>query len=181
MGSPVPAASLILLADADADNRDLVSQILHLENFETAQASDGPDLIESATRLLPQLILTELRLRRIDGFEAARRLKADPRTAAIPIVALTGYTPPNFEEQARTAGIEQVLLKPIVPDSLVAAVQRVLAASRATRAEHAALSADARELREQAAVKRAETEAQLRRAARLAKRAREVIDREPGT
>ncbi len=179
MGSPVPAASLILLADADADNRDLLSEILRLENFRIAEASDGPNLVESAARLQPQLILTELRLRRLDGFEAARRLKADPATAGIPIVALTGYTPQNLEEKAREAGIEQVLLKPIAPENLLAAVRRVLAASQALRAEHQTLSAEARELREQTAAKRAEVEAVAADARRLLEESRRIVDPKP--
>ncbi len=181
MGLAVPTAPLILLADADQDNRDLVSQILRLQNFDTVEAFDGPGLIESATRLHPHLILTELRLHQIDGFEAASRLKADPSTGAIPIVALTGYTPANLEEKARQAGIEQVVLKPVAPDALIAVVQRVLATSQALREEHRALAAAARQLQERARETCARTEALNEDARRLLERSRLILDRKPRT
>ncbi len=180
MGSTVPVPSLILLADADADNRELLSEVLRLENFRTAETADGPGLVESATRLLPQLILTELRLRRLDGFAAARRLKADPSTAGIPIVALTGYTPRDLDEKARDAGIAQVLVKPIAPDHLVATLRSVLAAAQALRAERQSLSAEASILRERARDTCAEARAAAEDAQRLIERARQILDRKPG-
>ena len=76
--------------------------------------------------LLPDIVLMDLALPRMDGWEATRRLKADPKTKHIPIVALTGHALAGHAEGAREAGCDAFVTKPCLPDVLVAEIKRVL-------------------------------------------------------
>ena len=122
-----PAASpLVLLVEDYDDAREMYADYLRFAGYRVAEARDGEEALERAFELLPDLILMDLALPRLDGWEATRRLKRDPRTRAIPIVALTGHALQGHAEGARQAGCDAFVTKPCLPDDLVAEIHRVL-------------------------------------------------------
>ena len=96
-----------------------------------AEAANGFEALEQATRLLPDLIVMDLSLPGLDGWEATRRLKADERTRHIPVLALTSHALEGFSEGARAAGCDGFVTKPCLPEELVAEIRRLLAAGGA--------------------------------------------------
>jgi two-component system cell cycle response regulator DivK len=119
--------SLVLVVEDYQDAREMYSAYLQFSGFEVAEATDGVEAIEKALELLPDIILMDLALPRMDGWEATRRLKTDERTRHIPIVALTGHALAGHAEGARQAGCDAFVTKPCLPDALVSEIQRMLA------------------------------------------------------
>jgi CheY-like chemotaxis protein len=115
----------ILVVEDVEYNRDLLVQLLE-EDFEILTASDGAAGIEAAVRDRPDLILMDLSLPGVDGWEATRRLKARPETEAIPVVALTAHAMQGDEDKARACGCDDYLTKPIDEDQLFATLERFL-------------------------------------------------------
>ena len=115
----------ILLIEDVEDNRDLVVQILESE-YTVVEARDGQEGLEKARAEQPHLIILDLALPKMDGWEAARRLKADPALKAIPIIALTAFAMEGDEARALEAGCNAYVAKPILPKDLRAHVRRVL-------------------------------------------------------
>jgi CheY-like chemotaxis protein len=101
---------------------------LSFSGYRVAEATNGIEAIEKALELRPDIILMDLALPRMDGWEATRRLKLDDRTKEIPIVALTGHALAGHAEGARLAGCDAFVTKPCLPDALVAEIQRMLSA-----------------------------------------------------
>ncbi len=120
-------AARILVAEDDADNRRIVVKVLTVEGHETLEAADGRTTVELARRERPDLILMDLAMPGMDGWEAARRLKADPETADIPIIALTAFAMRGDEERAREAGCDAYLSKPCRPQTIRDVVRQFLA------------------------------------------------------
>ena len=89
--------------------------------------------IEKARELLPDIVLMDLALPRMDGWEATRRLKSDEHTRHIPIVALTGHALAGHAEGARQAGCDAFVTKPCLPDALVVEIKRLLEIARGAR------------------------------------------------
>jgi two-component system, cell cycle response regulator DivK len=104
----------------------MYAAFLAFSGFEVAEATNGVEAIDKAVALLPDIILMDLALPRMDGWEATRRLKMDERTKHIPIVALTGHALAGYAEGARQAGCDSFVTKPCLPDALVAEIQRML-------------------------------------------------------
>ncbi len=126
-----PAAGpLVLVVDDYEDAREMYAEFLQYSGFRVAEARTGVEAMEKAFELLPDLILMDLSLPVMDGWEATRRLKADSRTKAIPVVALTGHALAGHSEVARKAGCDAFVTKPCLPDALVLEVKRVLEQSR---------------------------------------------------
>ena len=98
-----------------------------------AEASNGVEAVEKAIELSPNIILMDLSMPGMDGWEATRRLKADPRTQSIPIIALSGHALTGFQQSAQQAGCDAFVTKPCLPDALVAEVERLLASPNARR------------------------------------------------
>jgi CheY-like chemotaxis protein len=118
----------VLVVDDFDDNRQMYAEFLALSGFRTAEAIDGADAIAKARDLLPDIIVMDLTLPVIDGWEATRRLKSDPRTRHIPIIALTGHALEGQSEGgAREAGCDGFLTKPCLPEQLLDAVTVMLA------------------------------------------------------
>ena len=105
--------SKILLIEDNELNRDMLSRRLQKRGFEVVAAVDGESGIAMATGELPALILMDVSLPGIDGWEATRRLKAAPETRDIPIVALTAYAAPGDREKALAAGCDDFDTKPV--------------------------------------------------------------------
>ena len=115
----------ILIVEDVEYNRDLLVQLLE-EEYEVVTAADGAAGIEAAARERPDLILMDLSLPGVDGWEATRRLKAEPETEAIPVIALTAHAMQGDEERARACGCDDYLTKPIDEDQLFAKLARLI-------------------------------------------------------
>ena len=124
---------LVLVVEDYQDAREMYAAYLQFSGYRVAEATNGVEAIEKSLELMPDIILMDLALPRMDGWEATRRLKAEPRTAHIPVVALTGHALAGHAEGARQAGCEAFVTKPCLPDALVAEITRVLN-GRANRA-----------------------------------------------
>ena len=117
---------LILVVDDYQDAREMYAEYLQFSGFRVAEARNGNEAVEQAFALKPDLILMDLSLPGMDGWEATRRLKADERTSQIPIVALTGHALAGASEGAKKAGCDSFVTKPCLPDDLVVEVRRML-------------------------------------------------------
>jgi two-component system, cell cycle response regulator DivK len=119
------AIKKILIVEDVELNRDLLTQLLE-DDYELASAADGAAGVEKATSEQPDLILMDLSLPVIDGWEATRRIKGAAATAAIPIIALTAHAMSGDEEKARAAGCDDFMTKPIDEELLFAKLHRWL-------------------------------------------------------
>jgi two-component system cell cycle response regulator DivK len=119
-------AATILVVEDDADNRQIVVKVLTMAGHRMLEATDGQSAIAIARRERPDAIIMDLALPGMDGWEASRRLKADPETADIPIIALTAFAMRGDEERAREAGCDAYLSKPCRPQAIRDAVRRFL-------------------------------------------------------
>jgi two-component system, cell cycle response regulator DivK len=119
---------LVLVVEDYQDAREMYAAYLTFSGYRVAEATNGIEAIEKTVELMPDIILMDLALPRMDGWEATRRLKLDERTKHIPIVALTGHALAGHAEGARQAGCDAFVTKPCLPDALVAEIQRMLSA-----------------------------------------------------
>jgi len=130
-GRAGPAAraegTLILVVDDFTDNREMYAQYLAFRGFRVAEAADGHEALRKAGELMPDLVVMDLSLPGLDGWEATRRLKRDGRTRAIPVIALTGHALDGYSQSARDAGCDSFLIKPCQPQDLENEIRRVLA------------------------------------------------------
>jgi two-component system, cell cycle response regulator DivK len=117
---------LILVVDDYQDAREMYAEYLQFSGFRVAEARNGNEAIEQAFALRPDLILMDLSLPGMDGWEATRQLKSDERTRHIPVVALTGHALAGASEGAKKAGCDSFVTKPCLPDDLVVEVRRML-------------------------------------------------------
>ena len=118
---------LVLVADDDRDTRELYRACFDTSGYRTAEAGTGSQAIVAAVEIGPDVLLTDYVLPDIDGLIIAQRLKADPRTARICILMVTGYATQDLERRALEAGIDRVLLKPCLPQMVMREVTRALA------------------------------------------------------
>ena len=119
--------ALVLVVEDYQDAREMYAAYLQFSGYRVEEATNGLEAIEKTLALLPDIILMDLALPKMDGWEATRRLKTDERTKHIPIVALTGHALAGYAEGARQAGCDAFVTKPCLPDALVAEIQRMLA------------------------------------------------------
>lgn len=117
---------MVLLVDDNADMRQLYSIYLEQEGFDVEEASHGFEAFDKALKRRPDVIVMDLRMPKLDGWEAVRLLKNRPATHAIPIVALTGDDDLEHLKLARNAGCDSVLQKPCAPEVLHATLVKVL-------------------------------------------------------
>ena len=123
---------LVLVVDDFADAREMYGEYLKFCGFRVAEAQNGVEAIDKAKRLKPDLILMDLSMPVVDGWEATRRLKADAATKAIPVVALTGHAMAGHSESAKSAGCDVVITKPCLPHDLIKEIKKVIGAPAAT-------------------------------------------------
>jgi CheY-like chemotaxis protein len=121
---------LILVVDDYEDAREMYAEYLRFCGFRVAEARNGNEALDQAFTLMPDLILMDLSLPGMDGWEATRQLKADERTRQIPVVALTGHALAGASEGAKKAGCDSFVTKPCLPDDLVVEVRRMLSLAR---------------------------------------------------
>ncbi len=119
-------AKRILVVEDDADNRRIVVKVLTVEGYEVLEATDGRSALATARTEHPDLIIMDLAMPGLDGWQAATQLKADPRVADIPIIALTAFAMRGDEERAREAGCDGYLSKPCRPQTIREVVRRYL-------------------------------------------------------
>ena len=119
-------APLILVVDDFADNREMYTQFLEFSGFRVAEAQNGHEAIERALELSPDLIVMDLSLPGLDGWEATRRLKANDRTRRIPVIALTGHALAGHSKGAIEAGCDAFITKPCLPERLMEEIQAML-------------------------------------------------------
>jgi two-component system cell cycle response regulator DivK len=120
----------ILLIEDNPQNRYLTRFLLEQRGHEVFHAETGPQGLESAARLRPDLILLDIQLPGMDGHAVARALKTDAQLKSIPIVAVTSYAMIGDREKCLEAGAEGYIEKPINPESFVAEVERFLVPGR---------------------------------------------------
>src|ERR1043165_8877614 len=108
-------------------NRDMLSRRLERKGYQVVMALDGEQAIAMARSENPALILMDMSLPVLDGWEATRRLKAAPDTKAIPVIALTAHAMSSDEQKAREAGCDDYDTKPIELERLLAKIQALLA------------------------------------------------------
>lgn len=125
---------VLLLVEDYEDAREMYRDYLTVFGYIVETAENGHEAIEKARSLQPDLILMDLSLPALDGWEAARRLKMDPATAGIRIVALSAHAMADEVARAAQAGCEGFIAKPCLPDQLLVEVTRQLEASQATQA-----------------------------------------------
>ena len=118
---------LVLIVEDQVDLRQLYAQELVLSGFDVIEAGNGADAITHCSEQFPDVILMDLSLPILDGWEATRRLKVDSRTAHIPVVALTAHDGSGELQRATRAGCDWFVPKPCQPHDLIEEVRRVLA------------------------------------------------------
>ena len=122
-----PPGKHILIVDDYVDALDIWAIYMTAAGYRVSTAIDGASAIAKAHQLLPDLIVLDLELPGISGFEAARALRADPETADIPLIAATGYSHLRQLDLAREVGFDAVVVKPCDPDMLLAEIERLVA------------------------------------------------------
>ena len=127
----------ILIAEDERDIRELVSYSLQYGGFKVVQATNGVEAVARAKAELPDLILMDVRMPKMTGYEACKQMKATPALRDIPVVFLSAKGQETEIQTGLEAGAEEYILKPFAPDELVKQVQAVLervAKRRATQA-----------------------------------------------
>lgn len=128
------AGGLILVADDEPDIRRLVQVNLELEGFDVALASDGEEALAQTKTLRPALVVLDVMMPGLDGFEVCRRLRTDPKTSSIPVIILTARSLTVDKVVGLTAGADDYVLKPFEPMELIARVRTTLRRARELRA-----------------------------------------------
>ena len=116
----------ILIIEDQADNRSIVRDLLGSVGFELIEAVDGEEGVRAAEREKPDLILMDIQLPLVDGYEATRRIKANAALRSIPIIAVTSYALSGDEARARAAGCDGYVTKPFSPRQLLAKIREHL-------------------------------------------------------
>lgn len=120
------SAPLILIVEDFDDAREMYRDYLEFSGFRVETARDGREAIEKTRAMGPDLVLMDLSLPVLDGWEATRQLKADPATRSIPIVALSAHALAAEGERARRAGCDGFIAKPCLPPDLVAEIGKYI-------------------------------------------------------
>ena len=116
----------ILVVEDQEDNRRIVRDLLTTTDYEVTEAENGEEALASVARQRPDLILMDIQLPVMDGYEATRRIKADPALRSIPVIAVTSYALSGDEEKARAAGCDGYVAKPFSPRQMLAKVREVI-------------------------------------------------------
>jgi CheY-like chemotaxis protein len=118
---------VVLLVEDDREGRLMYAEWLEQAGFQVEQAHNGLQALERAFDLLPAVIVTDLNIPGIDGFELTRRLKSDPRTSTVPVIAVTGYAPFTQDpSRADRAGCDAIIPKPCLPEDLETTIRELI-------------------------------------------------------
>lgn len=116
----------ILVVEDTEDNRQILRDLLGMAGYEMVEAHDGAEGVVMAERHRPDLILMDIQMPVMDGYEATRRIKAIPELKAIPVVAVTSYALSGDEARTREAGCDAYIAKPYSPRQLLAKVREII-------------------------------------------------------
>jgi two-component system cell cycle response regulator DivK len=116
----------ILVVEDQEDNRQILRDLLSSTGYEMVEAENGEEALTVAAAEQPDLILMDIQLPLLDGYEATRRIKANPALAKIPVIAITSYALSGDEEKARAAGCDDYVTKPYSPRALLAKIREYL-------------------------------------------------------
>jgi two-component system cell cycle response regulator DivK len=116
----------ILVVEDQEDSRRIMRDLLTTTEYEVTEAENGEEALAAVAKQRPDLILMDIQLPVMDGYEATRRLKADPSSSSIPIIAVTSYALSGDEEKARAAGCNDFVPKPYSPRQLLAKIRQYL-------------------------------------------------------
>jgi CheY-like chemotaxis protein len=103
----------VLIAEDSAVNRELLRELLEARGCEVTEACDGQEALEMIARKLPDVLLLDINMPRLDGFGALRKIRENPRTASLPVLAVTAYAMRGDQEKVLKAGFDGYLSKPI--------------------------------------------------------------------
>jgi CheY-like chemotaxis protein len=121
-----PAAPVVLLVEDHESSADGYAQLLAGAGYRVARAKNGYEALAEVSRAAPSVVLLDLKLPKLDGWELLQRLKADDAMASVPVIVVTGDSLPTHHEMARSRGAVAVLSKPIVPGELLTVVRDAL-------------------------------------------------------
>jgi DNA-binding response OmpR family regulator len=116
----------ILIAEDEPDIRELVAFMLRFAGYEVLAASNGEEAVQAATREIPDLVLMDVRMPRMTGYDACRLMKANPDLRDVPVVFLSAKGQESEIQSGLEAGAEEYLLKPFSPDELTNRVRTIL-------------------------------------------------------
>jgi two-component system, cell cycle response regulator DivK len=116
----------ILVVEDQEDNRQIIRDLLSATDYEIVEAESGEEALAAVAKQRPDLILMDIQLPGIDGYEVTRRIKADPAMRSIPIIAVTSYALSGEEQKARAAGCDAYVPKPYSPRQLLAKIRQYL-------------------------------------------------------
>jgi two-component system, cell cycle response regulator DivK len=117
----------ILMVEDTEDNRQIIRDLMESVGYDLMEAADGAAGVAMAAEHRPDLILMDIQLPVMDGYEASRRIKADPELSHIPIIAVTSYALSGDEAKTRAAGCDGYVAKPFSPRQLLAKMNEFLA------------------------------------------------------
>ena len=116
----------ILVVEDTEDNRQILRDLLGMAGYDMVEAHDGAEGVAKAAEHRPDLILMDIQMPVMDGYEATRRIKANPELKAIPIIAVTSYALSGDEQKTRDAGCDAYIAKPYSPRQMLAKVREIL-------------------------------------------------------
>jgi two-component system cell cycle response regulator DivK len=131
--SAVSVRPVVLIVDDYPDACEMYAAYLDLAGFRPLKANDGYEALQLAFEMVPDVILMDLSLPGIDGFEVTKRLKNDTRTRHIPVIALTAHATPRQFDSLVTAGFDDLITKPCLPDVLAEEISQVVKRTRRLR------------------------------------------------
>ena len=120
-------AATVLLVEDTEDNRQMMRRLLEMSGYRVVEATNGKEAVDSALRVLPQIILMDLSLPFIDGLAATRRIRSLPGMSKVPIVAVSAHDSADFHHDALQAGCDAYITKPIDYPQLEDTINRLLA------------------------------------------------------
>jgi two-component system cell cycle response regulator DivK len=116
----------ILVVEDQEDNRQIIRDLLATTDYELTEAENGEEASAAVAKQHPDLILMEIQLPNMDGYEATRRVRTDPALSSIPIIAVTSYAPIGEEQKAREIGCNDFVPTPYSPRELLAKIRQYL-------------------------------------------------------
>lgn len=119
-------SKLILVVEDQEDNRRILRDLLSSADYDMVEAEDGEAALVAVKQHRPDLILMDIQLPLMDGYEATRRIKADPDLNGIPVIVVTSYALSGDEAKARAAGCDAYVTKPYSPRQLLAKIREYL-------------------------------------------------------
>lgn len=127
--APVPTKT-VLIAEDNMDNRIIYATMLNHVGYTVVEANNGAEAVEMARTVRPDIILMDISMPVMDGYEATRVLKADAATRDIPIIAVTAHAMVTDRDAARDAGCDDYVSKPVEPQAVRSVVERWIGAAR---------------------------------------------------